>query len=663
MKNNNKRASDNRLSTIIPKPGAPSTRKKNTDQQRDSSVESNGSSRSPVRHNPYPNSAGQSSNNNNNIQNNIIDNDGNNNNNTRNNINNNNTQNNINDNDENNNNSNNAQINNKDYQLEIELEPEYSIAELLSLAKEGVFPKKSFNVANRLKKKTQITNFFTSTRVFKEYPRKNVEFICKEKGCKLNEPFNDLSNLNKHFTNKPNDHPFMKKWYELYTKQNASQPKIIPDSTFSLIKFFIASDTALEQFKSPFLRDVLVKDLEMYSVYTFRYKILPAVLKALNERIEQKLNSAEFITIILDGWTGPFSNTEYVAVIAQTITESWDIECMVLGMAELKKGHSAEELKEGVESVINQFKIKNKRKIIAVVADQGKNGLRLFLQIIDGEDISLYEIDNEIEEEIQILPETEYDPNYEKENHDAYLNFNDNTEEGCATVDDEIKSNIDSVNNTEFRNSISYSKDPIIDLNQSSNTNFDFSSMYESMPITDFKINLGTSDLPLFNCANHKLNLATRAAISIHRPLVKILKDLNKINSSIRRSVQLNRAFKEQKCRVRLENLTRWSSSYLMLLSVKKAYDKGLFESFGCPVSLQDIEKYLQILKPVYILSQQYQYNHSSIADVIPSLKQLMNNLSTMIVDEKAQPLCGYLITNILEKFNHELNSSVYKVI
>ncbi len=116
MKNNNKRASDNRLSTIIPKPGAPSTRKKNTDQQRDSSVESNGSSRSPVRHNPYPNSAGQSSNNNNNIQNNIIDNDGNNNNNTRNNINNNNTQNNINDNDENNNNSNNAQINNKDYE-------------------------------------------------------------------------------------------------------------------------------------------------------------------------------------------------------------------------------------------------------------------------------------------------------------------------------------------------------------------------------------------------------------------------------------------------------------------------------------------------------------------------------------------------------------------
>jgi hypothetical protein len=171
----------------------------------------------------------------------------------------------------------------------------------------------------------------------------------------------------------------MKKWYELYSQKNASQSKIISDSTFSLIKFFIASDTALEQFKSPFLRDVLIKDLKMYSVDTFRYKILPAVLKALNERMEQKMDSAEFITIILEGWTGPFSsNTEFVAVIAQTITESWNIECMVLGIVELKKGHSAEELKEGVESVINQFKIKNKSKIIALVAGQVKNGLRLF---------------------------------------------------------------------------------------------------------------------------------------------------------------------------------------------------------------------------------------------------------------------------------------------
>jgi hypothetical protein len=69
-----------------------------------------------------------------------------------------------------------------------------------------------------------------------------------------------------------------------------------------------------------------------------------------------------------------------------------------------------------------------------------------------------------------------------------------------------------------------------------------------------FKINFGTADFPLFNCFNHKLNLAPRAAISIHHDLTEIIKNLNKINALIRRSVQLNNAFKDQKCKLRLEN-------------------------------------------------------------------------------------------------------------
>jgi hypothetical protein len=64
-----------------------------------------------------------------------------------------------------------------------------------------------------------------------------------------------------------------------------------------------------------------------------------------------------------------------------------------------------------VESVINKFKINYKNKLIAIVTDQGSNCLRLFDQIIDGVDISLY--DNEIKEDIQILNESEYDANYE----------------------------------------------------------------------------------------------------------------------------------------------------------------------------------------------------------------------------------------------------------
>jgi hypothetical protein len=61
-----------------------------------------------------------------------------------------------------------------------------------------------------------------------------------------------------------------------------------------------------------------------------------------------------------------------------------------------------------------------------------------------------------------------------------------------------------------------------------------------------------------------------------------------------------------------------------MLLSVKKAYDKKMFDGNNrCSVDLKTVEVYLQILKPAYILCLQFQFNHSTIAHVIPSVKQL----------------------------------------
>ena len=84
----------------------------------------------------------------------------------------------------------------------------------------------------------------------------------------------------------------------------------------------------------------------------------------------------------------------------------------------------------------------------------------------------------------------------------------------------------------------------------------------------------------------------------------------------------LSRVFRKKKCRLRLENLTRWSSSYLLLESVKKAYDANDFSEIEfekrCPIELNTVEIYLQILKPVYLLSISFQNNHSYIADTLP---------------------------------------------
>ena len=101
-----------------------------------------------------------------------------------------------------------------------------------------------------------------------------------------------------------------------------------------------------------------------------------------------------------------------------------------------------------------------------------------------------------------------------------------------------------------------------------------------------------------------------------------------------------------------------------MLLSVKKAYDKNMFNADNpCSVSLETVEIYIQILQPAYILSLQLQLNHSTIADVIPSVKQLINTYIQMELPETKRELCNYLVTALREKFYYELNSETYKVI
>ena len=105
----------------------------------------------------------------------------------------------------------------------------------------------------------------------------------------------------------------------------------------------------------------------------------------------------------------------------------------------------------------------------------------------------------------------------------------------------------------------------------------------------DLNINLASSDLPRYQCANPKLDIVGRKAVKLHRELTEIAKKLNKSNARCRRVIKLTKVFRKKKWRLRLESKTRWSPFYLLLLSTKKAYDKGAFDQNDserrCPVS------------------------------------------------------------------------------
>lgn len=178
-----------------------------------------------------------------------------------------------------------------------------------------------------------------------------------------------------------------------------------------------------------------------------------------------------------------------------------------------------------------------------------------------------------------------------------------------------------------------------------------------------FEIELGTSKLPRFSCANHKCNIAVRLATKKHNDLSRVLRSLSKYAAKTKHSLSLIQTFNDNKSRLRLDNLTRWLSSFLMLYSFYKAYKKNSFPvKLPCPVSLLVIEKYLLILLPAYQFNLIMQSSLSSIAEVVPSLMIMLSRWKRLQVDGVYKSLCNYLVQSFTHKFEYELHSPVYQV-
>jgi hypothetical protein len=164
-------------------------------------------------------------------------------------------------------------------------------------------------------------------------------------------------------------------------------------------------------------------------------------------------------------------------------------------------------------------------------------------------------------------------------------------------------------------------EDQIIDdLNDLEIVDFNFEEQHQNKPMLDLKINLGSDDLPRYQCGNYKLDIVGRKAVKSHPQLLNITKKINKSNAHFKKVIRLSKIFRENKCRLRLESKTRWSTFYLLLLSVKKAHAKGCFNenNVDCPVSKGSIDLYWKILKPLYMLNISWQSNHSTKADIVP---------------------------------------------
>lgn len=208
------------------------------------------------------------------------------------------------------------------------------------------------------------------------------------------------------------------------------------------------------------------------------------------------------------------------------------------------------------------------------------------------------------------------------------------------------------------------SSDDDLASNQEENDELDPEDCVE-IDYEEIEIEIGSSKIPRISCANHKLNLAVRNSLDQHRMISGDLKKLNSFISSIRGSYNLDRVFQNLKCRLRLENNTRWSSAYLSIETLIRAILKNAISKKNLPVPLSRIETYYLILQPSYNLNISFQSNNCSIADVIPSVLNCIETYEDMETSEKAayaKTLCSLLAKNIKTRFAYELNSDFYKV-
>jgi hypothetical protein len=156
---------------------------------------------------------------------------------------------------------------------------------MLDLGRNNKFPKKVITIDDDDCYYTPILNFFDFQDKFKKPPTENIKYKCKICETYQTSKFGKTTNLNKHLKT----HDEYKKWHGLYQKHGKRFVDTKLDSnTLTLIKYFIASNTALSELKNKWLRELLADKFDLVGPNCFRDIILPKVYQLMHAEIERR---------------------------------------------------------------------------------------------------------------------------------------------------------------------------------------------------------------------------------------------------------------------------------------------------------------------------------------------------------------------------------------
>ncbi|CAF0840058.1 unnamed protein product [Brachionus calyciflorus] len=277
------------------------------------------------------------------------------------------------------------------------------INSLNSQALSGIFEGKTFEIENKngeIKKKSysSVYSWFESKTQLTYLEKNEVIFkckICKPYPSKENEVYTSkqkfcrTGNLLKHLRTHKYEIGLWLNEFDKYSVQKQSR-KIDP-KMFYLVKFFIKNAIAVQALEDHDFRQVFPKTIGKYS---FVQKVLPELINFMELEITRKLVDAEFVALIVDGWTSKLKK-EYVVVGASLIQKDFKRDVFILGLTRLIGRHNAENMKLCIEKVVNTYEF-NKNKLSAIVCDEGSNLVRLISQLenIDFEALELVDEDD-----------------------------------------------------------------------------------------------------------------------------------------------------------------------------------------------------------------------------------------------------------------------------
>ncbi|CAF1089479.1 unnamed protein product [Brachionus calyciflorus] len=536
-------------------------------------------------------------------------------------------------------------------------EDQVRLDRLINDALNDVFHKKIIRINGKNNKYSAILNFFDFVTEFETKPKRSIPFKCFQCGKVYKAKLGESGNLKKHLEKR---HKNLKNWLKSYLKHiNRNSRKWNLDNNLTdLAKYFLTYSTAMKELDNPFLRKML--NFEIPSQQTFKSNILPEILQNLNTSFEEMLNEAKSICLITDLWSNK-SNEQYLALAVSMVNNDHSKKLRIIGMTPTNGSSNAESIKQCIERIINAFNF-DKRKIIGICCDQGSSLLRLFSQ----------NQNNLFDDHIFIQNDNLNGNNsVRNENRELELNyaFSQIDREIQEVADDEVifieEVHIDESDEELEEDDLESNQSSLTDqsINTQVNPNSNNLNEAESDQINFLNIQIGTNSIPRYSCAAHKINLAVRSSIKLCRFFSKMLSQLSNYAATIRRSNINSLVFIEKKCKLRCENGTRWSSSYLMLESFYNAYEKGAFNNNNnqCPFTKDKIISYLKILHPLYTFSILSQKTDWTIGDIIPSLCIMLNE-SLIVTNERGErkKLIEELNKAIHTRFDFEINSKIY---